>query len=168
MRSTILVAPVAACLLCSQALAGLATHRAHAIHQIIDFSQTDSSLTTSGSYIDLPSSSFNLIIPPGADQLVLARFTAEVGIHGPDLQEWCTARIMAGNAEMTPNSGFDYADNAAFVANIWTYVGAGLDRSIVLHPGTYVIKVQYATNDTMNSCTLDDWHLNVMTADNGP
>lgn len=97
----------------------------------------------------------------------MARFTAEAGVNGTALEKGCSARIMAGSAEMTPNSSLDYADNTNEVANQYNWVGAGLDRSMVLHPGTYVIKVQYASDSVGNTCELDDWHLNVMTADNG-
>lgn len=170
MRSILLASTVTLSLLSGQALAGLTTHRAHGpIHQVVDFSQTSFSQTTSTSFVDLPSASFNLIVPSGADQLVMARFTAEASIYGPNVSsDWCAVRIMAGNTEMTPNSGQDFAFANAVIPNTSNWVGATMDRSMVLHPGTYVIKVQYETTDTVDTCALDDWHLNVMTADNGP
>lgn len=170
MRSILLISVAALSLLSGQAIAGLATHRAHGdINQIIDFSETDASPgTNSTSWVDVPHASFDLIVPAGADQLVMAHYTAESTINGPATEAWCTVRIMAGNAEMTPNSGSDYAFQTNVVTGVYQYVGGALERSIVLHPGTYVIKVQYATNDATDTCYLDDWHLNVMTADNGP
>lgn len=63
---------------------------------------------------------------------------------------------------MTPNSGLNYAVESDAVPDEEQHVGRALDRSIVLHPGTYVVKVQCAVNNANSVCYLSNWNLNVM------
>ena len=148
--------------------AGFSIRRAHGpIRQIVDLSETDYTFTTSTDWVDLPNASFNLVIPAGANQLVMARFTGEAECAGPDLAFPCHLRILANNTEMLPDSGDDFAFSSIIVANGGIPLGAAADRSLQLRPGTYTIKVQYENNDDGGFFQLDDWHLNVQTADAG-
>ena len=168
MTSKLVLIATAGILLAGSANAGLVTYRAHGpINQIVDFSDTDEFSTTSETWADLPGSSLKLVIPAGPRQLVMVRFTAKAACEGPDQGYVCRARIMAGNAEMLPNSGNFFVIATNTVANVSAPLGAAMDRSLTLGPGTYTIKVQYETGSFNNDLLLGDWHLNVQTADYG-
>lgn len=114
---------------------------------------------TTNAYANITGASVSLTIPPGASQLVVARFAAESVVTG-DAGDWCSVRIVAGATEMSPAIGLEYAfDSANTDVDFWE--GHMVERSITLAPGTYTIAAQGAQVDfgaDNESCFLDDIH----------
>jgi hypothetical protein len=73
---------------------------------------------------------------------------------------------MAGNTAMLPNPD-DSAFQTVTAGENPNTAGAAADRSLVLHPGTYTIKVQVQVLDDNTVLYLIGSHLNVQTADYG-
>jgi hypothetical protein len=122
---------------------------------------SSATVTSSTSYVDLPSALRTLTVPAGQKALVTARFTAESNCTGT-AGNWCTVRIMANAVQMNPASGTDFAfDTATGAGNDEGWEGNAMERDIVLSAGTYSIKVQYAVIATPATFRLDDWHLTV-------
>lgn len=153
-------------LLPAPASGGLTTYRAHGpVNQIVDFSETAETFTSSRTWVDVPNASLKLIIPAGPSQLVMARFSTTAACGGPDAQAYCSVRIMAGNTEMLPSGGDIFMTDATpDTENLQAGV---VERSLALRPGTYTIKVQAGIEDPNDYLALNGWHFNVMAADYG-
>jgi hypothetical protein len=125
----------------------------------------------STTFADLPGASTTINVPAGERGLLLARFSAESDCEseGPG---YCSLRIVAtptgGQAtEMQPAAGLDFAFDSPDAGEIGllhndTLDALSMDRSLVVGPGNYNVKVQWAPASTnVHWFTLDDWSLTV-------
>jgi hypothetical protein len=148
-----------------EANAGVVRHKAGAVQQVLTASETDATTTSSTSYVDVPNAFVRITIPPGPNQLVVARFTAESYCNGIDQTgSWCSVQITINRADtMNPIVGIDYAFDSV-EADDGFMTGAAVDRDKVLTPGTYLVIVRYAVTFGSVLFRFDDWHLTVEAA----
>ncbi len=172
-RMIILVAVVAAMLVVGSGVAvAVATKLSGGtINQVRVARDSSATTTTSQSPVDVPGASVRISVPSGQKGLILARFSAESACYNTDgianTGEWCTVNILAvkdGTGTVTYlGPGDDFAFDAAEASNE-EWEAHAIDRSVVLGPGTYTVKVQYETSYSSSYETafrLDDWHLTV-------
>jgi hypothetical protein len=107
---------------------------------------------------DITGAAIRIVIPDGANQLVVARFSGlggSTGTYGGGI------RIMAGTREFLPTS----LDSAILPQG---YLGLpfALERSLTLAPGTRLITVQSCVHDSDPSkqTAINAWHLTVEAA----
>lgn len=121
---------------------------------------------------DLPGAMINIQVPAGRKALLLARFTAESSCYVPGSSTgdaWCTVAIVAkktGGAEMTfapaGDFAFDSSNDGRETASSWE--GHAMDRSIILGPGAYDVRVKVGLGYNPSGTAefdVDDWHLAV-------
>jgi hypothetical protein len=146
------------------------THTGAAVSKVAVVTETNAQTTSSTSYVDLPGAAVGITVPAGKTQLVQARFTAESYCFGPNSFNWCTVQIVAvgtsGTTQMLPDSGFDFAFDAVGAADD-AWEGHAMDRTLVLGPGTYIIKAQWAVTDAASTFRLDDWSFSVTQYNSG-
>ncbi len=171
-RMSILVAVVAAMLVVGSgvAVAFVAKLSGGAINQVRVAQSLATTTTTSQSLVNLPGASVKISVPSGQKGLILARFSAESTCYNTagnaNTGDWCHATILAvkdGTGTVTklgPNDGINFAFDDA-EATDYSWEAHAIDRSVVLGPGTYTVKVQYATTSSTTEFWLDDWQLTV-------
>lgn len=172
-RTVILVAVVAATLVVASGVAvAVATKLSGgAINQVKVAQETTATTTTSVSFVDLPGASVRVSVPSGEKGLLLARFSAESACYnttpGSNTNDlWCGVRILAvkdGTTTERPlqpdeDFAFDSTDKGTESSASWE--GHATDRSLLVGPGRYTVKVQYFASSSA-TFRLDDWHLTV-------
>jgi hypothetical protein len=121
----------------------------------------DATTTTSTSYVNLPGASTTIHVPSGQHALILARFSAESRCSGGSAGQYCTVKILIGGSSGKPATGSDFAfDSDSGAGNDW-WESHSMDRSRVLGPGTWTVRVQYAVTVATTTFRLDDWSLTV-------
>jgi hypothetical protein len=131
--------------------------------------QTTKNSCTAG-FVIIPGAWVSITIPPGASQLLTARFTA-LGDTGQSTAGFVggAIEIMAGAHIFAPST-----------PGIWNYVVTNdtqneflppvevLDRSLVVEPGTYTITAKYcvysSNGDPTAAFLVHRWHLTVEAA----
>jgi hypothetical protein len=117
--------------------------------------------TNSTTYVNVPGASQKISVPNGQHALILARFSAESYCFGTSVAgNYCSVRIMIGGSEGAPATGFDFAFDTLGDANDW-WESHSIDRSRVVGPGTWTVRVQYGVTDANTDFRLDDWSLTV-------
>jgi hypothetical protein len=132
---------------------------------------TSVTTTSSTTYAQVPGASLIVDVAAGTRALIIARFTAEsqcttTGVSG----RYCLVRITATSGGTTENLApedpgnfaFDSADNGNEDSGSWESHAA--DRSILLGPGRWTVRVQYAVINGDTTFHVDDWHFTVMRA----
>jgi hypothetical protein len=173
-RTVILVAVVALMLIVASgvAVAVVTKLSGGAIDQVKVAQGPDVTTTTSTSFVDLPDAFVRVSVPSGENGLLLARFSAEsacynttAGSNTNDL--WCGVRILAVKDGTTtemllqPDSDFAFDSTDKGTESSASWEGHATDRSLLVGPGRYTVKVQYRTNSSSATFRLDDWHLTV-------
>ena len=103
-------------------------------------------------------------VPAGTRAIILARFSAESSCSGA-ADGWCSVRIRIGGVDGLPVPtgaeffAFDSADDGTETSSSWE--SHAIERSRVLGPGTYVVRVQAAVSDAALTFRLDDMNLTV-------
>jgi len=151
------------------------THSGGGVLKVTVVTETNASATINdGTYMQLPGAIVNITVPAGTTQLVRASFTAESACEAGAAGNYCTVRIVAVNAagsitELSPKSGFDYAFDTVQAAEEDGWEGHAMDRSIVLGPGNYAIRVQWGivNKGGITTFRLDDWSFTVEQHSNG-
>jgi len=137
--------------------------------EVQDRSDTAPFTSSATAFIDLPDANVLVTVPTGVRRLIGARFTAESKCtSGGNVGGWCSVRIVATSiagsrsVELNPASGLDFAFDSEMPSkqdDLWE--AHAMERSILLSPGTYRIRVQNAVSDNNVTFTLDDWHFRV-------
>jgi hypothetical protein len=117
-------------------------------------------VTYSGPFEQLRGARLTVFVPTGQKRLVKARFTADIACEGVSPADTCQVRILARNAEKSEE--LEPAGDGARVFDSATSSTTGdgreahaIDRSIRLGPGTWDIRVQWATQSpTGNTITF--------------
>jgi hypothetical protein len=123
--------------------------------------QTTQAQCTEG-YIKLPGATVSITTPPGANQLLTARFTGLVSIAGGNpVFAQARLRIVLGARELLP-AGADYG----VASTNDPYTATALERSIVVAPGSHIVVVQYCVGqgDGTQDMAVWNWHLTVEAA----
>jgi hypothetical protein len=145
-----------------------ATHTGKAVAAITVVTDATGSTTTSTSFADVPGARATITVPAGQTQLVQATFSAESYCFGYSglAYQFCSLRILADTSEMLPKSGMDFA----FDSNGQTddaFEGHSMSRTLVLGPGTHIIRLQAVVTDGGVGFTTDDWTLTITQYSNG-
>ena len=137
--------------------------------EVQDRSDTAPFTSSATAFIDLPDANVLVTVPTGVRRLIGAHFTAESKCtSGGNVGGWCSVRIIATSiaggrsVELNPASGLDFAFDSEMPSkqdDLWE--AHAMDRSILLSPGAYRIRVQNAVSDNNVTFTLDDWHFRV-------
>ena len=136
--------------------------------EVINRSDTVPFTSSATKFIDLPGATALVTVPGRVRRLITARFTAESKCASAGGGGWCSIRIIAtntvsgGSVELNPASGLDFAfdsDSTSSQDDLWE--AHAMERSILLAPGTYRIRVQNAVTNNDITFTLDDWHFRV-------
>ncbi len=142
--------------------AGIVKHLFGPQQRIWTVSGTDFSTTSSQTPVRLTGATVTIVIPPGPSQLVVARFTAESECRDDaNPGNWCVVTILAEGSEMEPVVGGDFGFDTAPQGGRGYWRGHAMDRSLVLQPGTYRIRVMFNVTAASTVFVLDDWHLTV-------
>jgi hypothetical protein len=105
----------------------------------------------------------SITVPAGTKAIILARFSAESACSGGS--GYCSIRIRIGGEDGQPVPtgaeffAFDSSDGDTETGSSWE--SHAMERSRVLGPGTYVVRVQAAVSDAALSFRLDDANLTV-------
>jgi hypothetical protein len=107
-------------------------------------------------WMTLPNSSVNVNVPAGTTRLINARFTAGSTCFGGGANDFCRVRIMANAIELQPTNGFNYHfdSNAAATES----EGHAMERSKLLGPGAYNVRVEYSVSNAAMTFLLGHWH----------
>jgi hypothetical protein len=158
-RTTLLplVVAVTLCLASGVALAATTVVQGNAINKVsvVREDQVQNlGPNTSTTFVDLPGASTTVTVPAGQRGLLLARFSAESDCES-DGPGYCSVRIVATptggqSTEMQPAAGLDFAFDSpdAGGAGVDTLDAHSMDRSLVVGPGNYTVKVQWAAATT--------------------
>jgi hypothetical protein len=131
---------------------------------------SNATTTTSTSFVDLPGASVRISVPAREKGLILARFFAESACYNNTnntTDDYCVVRILAVKDGTTTERFLEPDSDFAFDSTDSGYEGGAsweshaTDRSLLLGPGTYTVKVQYRVGDSSVTFRLDDWHLTV-------
>lgn len=122
----------------------------------------DATVTNSTTFVDLPGATAQFSVPPGANDLFLAHYSAESVCFGT--AGWCSVRVLVNGSEAAPAVGFDFAfdstDDGNASADGWESHAVDRSRRIsntTGSPMTVTVKVQYAVTDPGIELRLDDW-----------
>ena len=132
------------------------------VQQMLAKRAASSSITTetcSNGWANVDGAAIHIVLPPGANQLVTARFS---GLGGSTGGNGGGVRIMAGAHELLPSS-FD----TQILPQGFLGLPFALERSIVLVPGSHNIVVQDCVNDPEpagHQVGIATWHLTVEAA----
>jgi hypothetical protein len=129
-------------------------------------------VTDSSTFSNLPGASVRVRVPAGATGLLVARFTAESGCFsaGADNEAWCSIQILARKVrtatdiELEPATDNDFAfDSVNETEEGFGWESHATERSAVVAPGKYVVRVQWAVANQPGPATfrVDEWHLTV-------
>ena len=122
-------------------------------------SGTGATVTSSTSYVDLPGASLNITVPAGQVMLLTATFSAESRCSGAS--GFCTAKIIIGGTDGTPDVdddfAFDSTDSGSEGTSSWE--ARSFTRYRTLGAGNYTVTVQHGVTDAAASFRLDDWTL---------
>jgi len=80
--------------------------------------------------------------------------------------DWCSVRIRVDGTEMNPQSGSDFAFDTVTTSS-GPYVGASMQRSLVVGPGTHFVNVDERIVGSGVTFRLDDWQLTTTESKNG-
>jgi hypothetical protein len=119
--------------------------------------ETVAQTTNSTAWTNLPAAATSLRVPRRQQALVLARFSAETSCSTGTHTDRCSVRILIKGAEGEPAAGTDFA----FDSNTGTQnrEAHSMDRTRVLGPGSYTVRVQWRVTNAAVNFTLDDWSL---------
>ena len=132
------------------------------VQQMLAKRAATSSITTetcSNGCANIDGAAIRIVLPPGANQLVTARFS---GVGGSTGTNGGGVRIMSGARELLPSS-FD----TQILPSGFLGLPFALERSSVLVPGPHNIVVQYCVNDPepgAHQVGVAAWHLTVEAA----
>jgi hypothetical protein len=108
-------------------------------------------------WTNIAAASTSLRVPRRQRALVLARFSAESSCSGGTSADRCSVRILIRGQQGQPASGSDFAfDSNTGAANREAH---SMDRSRVLGPGLYSVRVQGMVTNASVNFTIDDWSL---------
>ncbi len=146
------------------------THTGTTIAKITVVTEINFWPITSTSFTDVPGAVATITVPAGVKQLVVASFTSESSCIGSSNAQ-CHLRIVAVNSsnvlvELSPAAGLDFAYDSSATQQDF-FEGHAANRSIVLGPGTYKIKIQGAAGVSGVTFRFDDWHLQVIQYNGG-
>lgn len=119
------------------------------------------SSTTSQEFATVPGARTSVTVPSGTKGLVIVRWSGETSCtHAAPTTQFCTARIMVGNAQAEPKTvGAAFVFAGAAVSDSSGIRGFERSRGPV-NPGTYPVRVQYRTTSGAEF-TVDKWHMTV-------
>jgi hypothetical protein len=141
------------------------------IEQVRIAREDNAQTTSSPSFVNIPNTQVEVVVPTGTTRLVMARFSAESVCWG-SAGGWCSIRIVAQNnatgaiTELQPASGDDFAfdsPNQNTETNA-SWESHSMDRSIRLGAGTYTIRAQWAfvgASPGLSNFRIDDYSLTV-------
>ena len=161
-------AAAAVLLVCGAADATTVKQFAGPVQQVLtanDKTAQSTQTPCSSGFSNVRGASFKVTLPPGASQLLTARFDADVGISPPSSGFSANfIRILAGGRTMRPGDDAILENGAASIL----LTPRMLERSIVLAPGTYNVVVQYcpysSTGDSSVKASVGNWQLTVEAA----
>jgi len=182
-RAMLLTAGMAAALLLGAGLALAVTTivvKGGAINQVsVVRGELASEPTNSTTFVDIPGPTgqpdhpgvkTTVSVPRGQKGLILARFSAETYCYGgpsvdPDRDNKCSVRIMVvkqpngQEIEACPCQGTNFAfdSTSGGTENIYAQESHSMDRSLVVGPGTYTVKAQWAVSRSDVNFRVDDW-----------
>jgi hypothetical protein len=120
--------------------------------------------TASSTYTNLPGAITKIKVPSRTHAVIVVDFSAESNCTGTSVA-YCSVRIKIGRHSGQPNTGTDFAFDSADASGDTGGAGwksAAMQRSSNrLGPGTYTVKVQYATVNGATDFRLDDWSMSV-------
>jgi hypothetical protein len=130
--------------------------------------------TSSDTFVDVPGAlTQKVIVAGGRSALMLVRFSAESQCGGPGANDTgCLVRIMlkpdGGVArEALPATNDFFFDEDKSTTALGEREARSMDRWLVVGPGTWRARVQFAVQDPLNTFTLDDWSLILERSDRG-
>jgi hypothetical protein len=113
------------------------------------FDGSNSTVGSSSTPTVLPGMTAKITVPAGNTALLIARFSAESACSGDDAgqPDWCIATIKVGPAEMSPQTGTDFAfdstDSGAESSASWE--SHAMERVRRVPAGTYTVRVYGST-----------------------
>src|SRR6476660_2638923 len=120
--------------------------------------------TTSSTFAYLPGATTKIKVKAGTHAVIVVDFSAESNCQGTP-GTYCSVRIKIGTKSGRPATGTDFAFDSADASGDTGGAGwksAAMQRSSNrLGPGTYTVKVQYATVNGATDFRLDDWSMSV-------
>jgi hypothetical protein len=119
-------------------------------------------VTYSGPFDNLRGAKLTVFVPSGQKRLVKARFTADSSCVGVVATDTCQVRLIARNTDNAKSEELEPAGDGSRVFDSATSSTTGdgreahaIDRSLRLGPGTWDIRVQWATqSDAGNTITF--------------
>ena len=144
------------------------TRKANAVAAVTVVTESQDSFLNSTSYQNLAGATATITVPAGKVQLVQADFFAESSCVGEFGGNFCSLRILADGAEMSPSAfeaGVEFAFDGVGADDFRE--GHAMQRSILLGPGTHTIRVQAAVSNSFTGVFLDDWSLTITQYNNG-
>jgi hypothetical protein len=120
----------------------------------------DATVTSSTSYVELPTASASITVPAGAAATLFISFSAESLCTGAS--GYCTARVVVDGNEAAPVVGNDFAfdstDSGTETGGSWE--SHAIQRTVTgLAAGAHTVTVQYAVTNAAATLRLDDWGL---------
>jgi hypothetical protein len=161
--AAILLAFVLSLTLVSAAIAATTTRSARTLTRVKVVHGDTATTTNSTGFVDLPGAATSITVDPcgrATCAVVLARFSAESACYGGF--GYCPVRILINGKEADPAVGFDFAFDSSNNGNdtVGSWESHAIERSrAYFSPGTYPVKVQYATTSSATTLRLDDWTL---------
>jgi hypothetical protein len=143
-------------------------HTGKAITNVTVVTETNLLTTNSTSFVNLPGGAVTIVVPAGNSQLVQATFSSESYCFWYDgaAYQYCLMQILADGIEMLPASGGGFVfDTNGQTDDGWE--AHAMARTIVLGPGTHIIRVQWAVSDPGLNLALNNWTLTVTQYANG-
>jgi hypothetical protein len=143
-------------------------HTGKAITNVTVVTETNLLTTNSTSFVNLPGGAVTIVVPAGHSQLVQATFSSESYCFWYDgaAYQYCLMQILADGIEMLPASGGGFVfDTNGQTDDGWE--AHAMARTIVLGPGTHIIRVQWAVSDPGLYLALNNWTLTVTQYANG-
>jgi hypothetical protein len=161
--AAILLALVLSLTLIGTAIAATTTRSARTLTRLKVVHGDTATSTTSTTFVDVPGAATSITVDPCGRTtcaVILARFSAESACYG--VSGWCSVRILINSKEADPVVGTDFAFDSTSNGNetVGSWESHAVERSrAYFTPGTYSVKVQYATTSSGIKAVLDDWTL---------
>jgi hypothetical protein len=176
-QAVLLFATAATLLMASVAvLAATTVLKGGAINQVrVVRGEDASAYNNSTTFTDIPGVATTVSVPRGEKGLILARYSAETIcyiVEGTTNtgDNKCSVKIMVVNnstgqqMEACPcNQGTQFAfdSTSAGTENIYAQESHSMDRSLIVGPGKYTVKAQWAVTHSDVRFRVDDWSFTV-------
>ena len=157
------------CLMLAGSISAFAARQIHtgkAASAVTIVTESALSFLGSTSFQNVIGATATITVPVGQVQLVEADFSADSTCQGSFAENFCRLQILADGVEMGPVAVGDFAFDGVGNADDF-YEAHGMQRSILLGPGTHTIQVQGAVTLSGMSFFFDDWSLTITQYNNG-